>query len=107
MSDTLIVEIPLRAGPQRFSVQLAGKPYQMRLIYLDAPELGWVLDIADGEGVSLLAGMPLVTGCDLLGQYAYLGIAGQLRMASDVDPDATPSFDSLGQESHLYFKAWA
>ncbi len=75
----------------------------MTVHYANVPEGGWVLDIADVDGNPIAFGLPLVTGHDLLGQYAYLGIAGELVVQSDADIYAPPTFDNLGTESHLYF----
>lgn len=99
-----IYEIPLSAQPQTFHIALNGTDYQFTLIYRDAAEAGWTLDIADTNGNPLIAGIPLVTGADLLEQYAYVGIGVQLRVVSDVDPMAVPTFAALGTTSHLYFK---
>lgn len=96
-------EIPLSPAPQTFSILLAGVSYQLTVRYVDAPEGGWLLDIADQAGNVILCGAPLVTGHDLLHQYAYLGIGGQLIVQTDADHDAVPTFGNLGVESHLYF----
>lgn len=97
-------EIPLTPAPQRFSISLGGQEYQLRLSYQNAPEAGWLLDInQSGSGTPIACGLPLVTGADLLGQYEYLGIPGQLWVATDGDPDAVPTYDNLGQGGRLYF----
>jgi hypothetical protein len=98
-----IYEIPLSAAPQSFTAQLAGVSYQLTAQWRNAAEGCWILDIADAAGNPLVQGIPLVTGCDLLAQYRYLGIGGQLRVQTDNDPDAMPTFDNLGNASHLYF----
>ena len=61
------------------------------------------MDIGDVNGNPLVSGIALVTGADLLGQYAYLGIGGQLIVMTDGDPSAIPTFTNLGIESHLYY----
>ena len=96
-------EIPLSPSPQTFSILLAGVSYQLTVHYIDAPMGGWLLDIADQSGNDILCGAPLVTGHDLLEQYAYLDLGGQLFVQTDADPDAVPTFNNLGVESHLYF----
>lgn len=98
-----VYEIPLSPSPQTFTVSLGGKSYQLTVQWRDAVEGGWALDIADSAGKPLVQGIPLVTGANLLDQFAYLGIAGQLRVQTDNDPDAVPAFDNLGNTSHLYF----
>ena len=95
--------IPLTAEDQSFSISLAGAEYQLTLRWIDADEGGWVLDLAlpDGGG-DLVSGIPLVTGCDLLAPYEYLGIGGGLVVWAD-DNDLPPSVDNLGDGVDLIF----
>lgn len=93
--------IPLTAQPQTFTINLAGVVYTFTLLWRKT--VGWVLDIADSQGNPLLYGMPLVTGCDLLAQFKYLGIGGQLIAQTTSDPDAVPTFENLGTDGNLYF----
>ena len=51
----------------------------------------------------MVCGIPLVTGADLLAQYAYLGFPGQLWIWTDGVRDAVPSYLGLGLSSHLFF----
>lgn len=97
-------EIPLSpGGGQRFTVPLLGVTYTFELRWCETGGTGWVLDIGDNAGNSLADGIPLVTGCDLLGQLAYLGIGGQLIMQTNSGSDAVPTFDNLGVESKMFF----
>lgn len=98
-------EVPLTAASQTFRISLAGVTYQLTVIWRDAANAGWVLDIADDNGAAIVQGIPLVTGADLLEQYAYLNFGGQLQVQTDHDVDAVPLFDNLGSSSHLYFIA--
>jgi hypothetical protein len=100
---TTIYEIPLSGTPQQFSIPLGVSQYYMRFIYRDAAMGGWCLDIYDDQFNPLICGMALVTGTDLLAQYAYLNIPGQLWVQSDGDPIAVPTFDNLGTRSHVYW----
>lgn len=96
--------IPLIVGaPQRLSIALAGVTYQLTFKYLDCDQGGWVVDIAGADNTPLLNGVPLVTGADLLAQYGYLGIGGQLRVQTSSDPDAVPTFENLGDDGQIYF----
>lgn len=97
------LEIPLLPRNQTFSITLAGSIYQMAVTWRDAPQGGWVLDIADANSVPLVQGIAMITGADLMAQYATLGFPGQLWVQSDFDPDLPPTFDNLGSGSHLYF----
>jgi len=98
-----IYQIPLQPTPQTFKATLVGVIYQLTLTYQNTNEGGWCLDIADSNGNPLVQGIPLVTGCNLLGQYEYLGIGGGLWVQTTNDPDAVPTFENLGVGSMLYF----
>lgn len=99
-----VYEIPIVAGSnQKLSVTLAGVEYQLTLTYRDANEAGWTLAIADSEGNVILAGLPLVTGQDLLEQYVHLGFGGKLFVMTDGDEYAVPTWDNLGSTAHLYW----
>lgn len=96
-------EIPLLAGqPQSLTVALSGVTYGLTLKWFELAS-AWLLDIADSNGNPIVVGIPLVTGCDLLGQYDHLGFVGQLWCATDGAPDAPPQFANLGDTSHLYY----
>ncbi|MHA6574564.1 phage baseplate plug family protein [Pseudomonas yamanorum] len=96
-------EIPLSPDPQTFSISLSGIDYRLTVQWRNADQAGWVLDIADTSANPIIQGIPLVTGVNLLEQYAYLGFAGVLWVQTTADPDAVPTFDNLGVGSHLYW----
>lgn len=97
-------EIPLSTSQASlFSVVLAGITYQMRLTYNTAQSGCWMLDIGDAAGNLLIAGQPLVSGVDLLAQYAYMEFGGALVCTTDRGAGEVPTFDGLGVTSHLYF----
>lgn len=93
-------EIPLISQPQTLSVTLSGVAYQLSIAW-NAPSQTWMLDIADITGNPIVRGIALVPGCDLLGQYDYLGFVGGLVVFTD---DGTlPTFDNLGSNAALYY----
>lgn len=99
-----IFEIPLeKSTPQKFQIDIAGATYRMTLKYYDAPDFGWALDISDINDKPLVLGAPIVTGADMLEQLKYLGINGRLWSQTMGDPDAPPTFESLGDTSKLFF----
>lgn len=98
-----VYEIPLDAKAQRFRITLAAVEYQLTLFWNDAPEGDWTINIADTSGNPIIKGIPLVTGADLLAQYAYLGIGGSLHVLSDSNLNAAPTYENLGTTAHLYF----
>lgn len=63
----------------------------------------WIIDIYDGEGNALILGLAAVTGLDLLEQYKYLSLGGQLIVQTDNAPDAVPTFQNLGTEGHIFY----
>ena len=93
----------LPAAPQELTVKLAGINYKLALLYRNMPEAGWILDIRDDGDNSLVLGLSLVTGLDLLAQYKHLGIKGELFILTDGDLFKVPAFDDLGVTSFLYF----
>lgn len=100
-----IYEIPLSPQPQTLSVQFPnGSTYQLRLLYAFAPNDCWSLDIADEQGNQIVSGIPLVTGADLLAQYAYLGLGCSLYCTTDGDLSAPPRFYNLGKTAHLWLE---
>lgn len=96
--------IPLSAPPQAFTCALNGVTYQLTVTWRNAAP-GWFLDIADDQGNPIVGGIPFVTGSDLLAQYEYLGIGGELIVASSNGVDAPPTFDNLGTGCLLYYVA--
>lgn len=60
------------------------------------PAACWTIDLADEDGTPILSGFSMVTGADLLEQFAYLGFSGQLIAQTDGEPDAVPTFENLG-----------
>lgn len=97
-------EIPLQPStPQRLTISLAGTTYTL-VLHWCGPEAAWVMDMLDATGQTLIiGGIPLITGVDLLKQYAYMNLGGSLVVQSDQEPDAVPTFDSLGTTGHLFF----
>lgn len=92
--------IPLTPVPQSFGIALAGKEYRLLVRWFDAPGAGWVLDILQPDNATpVILGIPLVTGCDLLGQYGYMEFGGELWLSGEYPP--TP--ENLGSESLLLF----
>lgn len=95
-------EIPFSPQPQTFTIALAGVSYRLSTKWCGAMN-AWALDIAGPDNVNLVTGIPIVTGTDLLGQYAYLGIGGGIFVQSSGDLDAVPGFADLGQSGLVFF----
>lgn len=91
--------------PQIISISILGVTYTLTFSWRDAPDGGWVLDIGDAQNNPILNGIPLVTGADLLAQYAYKGLGIQLFVQTTDDPDAVPTFENFGTTANIYFLA--
>jgi hypothetical protein len=99
---TTYYEIPLSPTPQTFNISLAGVTYKCTVKW-NWVSACWVIDIADATGTPMISGIPMVTGANLLEQYAYLGFGGSLVAQTDNAPDVVPTFDDLGSTGHLYW----
>jgi len=95
-------EIPLSPEPQQFTIELGGQSRRLRLYWCRDAQC-WCLDIRDPGGEPLVLGLPVVTGCDILGQHKHLGLGGSLIAQTDNEADAVPTFDNLGTLGRLYF----
>lgn len=99
---TTAFEIPLSPNPQSFNISLGGTVYNLTVKW-NTNSAAWILDIADSNNVLMVGGIPLVPGINLLEQYAYLGFTGQLIMQMDHDVTASPGYNDLGVNAHLYW----
>lgn len=96
--------IPLIASPQSFQIQLAGVNYLLTVKWNNSDGAGWEFDLANADtNTPLLAGQPLITGCDCLSGLGYLGINGGLWVYTNGNADAVPTLTDLGVDSNLYF----
>jgi hypothetical protein len=96
-------EIPLFPRPQIVEVDLGAATVRLRLTWCSSDEGSWVMDILDLNNVYLLSGIPLITGADLLSQFAYLGISGQLWCTTLGNSSIPPTFSNLGTEGKLLY----
>lgn len=96
-------KIPLLNVPQTFAIGLNGKSYTIVCRY-NTEMQSWLISMADGDTEeNLFDSMPLVTGVNLLAQYAHLGIPGSLIVYTDGDEFAPPTESNLGVECNLYY----
>lgn len=101
-TSPIVVEIPLQPTPQKLGVTLNGVDYQLLVVWNDQNQ-SWVMDIMDSGSNPIAMGLPLVTANDLLEQFEYLGINGQMLVQTDFNTTQVPTFFNLGQTAHLYF----
>ena len=94
-----IQEIPLVPNSQQQPIIINNTTYNISVIWRDP--FGYFLDILDSTNTPLIQGIPLVTGCDLLGQVKYLNIPGQWIVVSDDGTLTPPTYSNLGITTHL------
>lgn len=99
MAVFLVPFVP--ATPQSPQISINGVTYTMKVRWC-APANCWMLDLSDVSGNPILQGIPLITGTDLLSQFAYLGLNFSLLVQINNDPAAVPTFASLGLTGNLY-----
>lgn len=98
-----VFKIPLTNVPQQFEIELAGRSLLMESKW-NGQQSAWELSISDSVTAEpLIVGLPLVTGVDLLKQFAHTGIPGRLVCYTDGDQFAPPTLKNLGQEAALYY----
>lgn len=60
-----------------------------------------VMDLQNDRGEPVISGIPLVTGADLLAQYACMGLGFKLVVVCDDNTQDYPTKTDLGGLSHL------
>lgn len=96
-----ITEIPLQPQNQTFTTTIAGTIFKMTIIWRADY---WYLDMYSAGGALVVGSIPLVTGCDLLGQYAYLNLGFSLFVVCDAQGQDYPTENDLGSVSHLLIR---
>ena len=94
-----IFRIPVTSSNQEFNVILDGIRYALNL-YWNKPMMLWVLDFKNTDTGEMLAnGVPMVTGCDVLEQFKYLGFTGSLvaYLDSSLEPPKHADLDGGGR----------
>ena len=94
--------VPAQSQNQEFDISLNGVTYRFKLRW-NSKSNCWMLNIYNDQNELVLPSIPLVTGCDLLEQFAYLGLDGALVVQSTNNPDLVPSFSALGSTGNLFF----
>ena len=59
--------------------------------------------LMDNDGNNITQHQPLISGVNILDQYAYLNIKGIFVVYTEGDANAIPNEDDLGDISNLYF----
>lgn len=95
----MLSEIPLTPDNQQFNIVIKNNTWQMKIIWR---ETCWVMDLMDSRNQPLICGIPLVTGANLLAQYAALKFGFALIVLCDDPAQSLPTKTDLGLASHLY-----
>lgn len=100
-----VQEFPLRPEAQQMTIELASVLYTVRFGWCDTPDGGWFMDLGTYEGAPLIQGLPLTAGEDVLQQFAYLGIGGEIRVETDGNSLVEPTYGDLGSNGKVLFIA--
>lgn len=98
-----VQEFPLRPEAQEMSITLGTTEYQVRFGWADTVDGGWFIDISALDGTPLLRGLPLTAGENVLQQFDYLGIPGEIRVMTDNDQLVEPTYANLGSNGKVLF----
>ncbi|MCK4883524.1 MAG: hypothetical protein KAS30_01510 [Candidatus Diapherotrites archaeon] len=100
---TTVFKIPLTNIPQKFEIVLSDVTYVMKVRWFDGQQL-WVFSLSDIDTEEILINdMPLVTGEDLLAQWAFLGIPGKFICFTAGSELLPPTLENLGVEANLFY----
>ena len=95
--------LPFEAKPMTFSCTLSGVELRFTNKWNEQAQL-WFVDIEKAsDGTKLVAGLPLVTGCDLLAPFRHLGLQGHIFCHTDGDNNQPPTYSNLGTDCKVYF----
>lgn len=94
-----MIEIPLTSAPEQlFSANIDGTTYDFRVVWNSRSEF-WTISVRN-QNVSILEGVPLVSGIDIFKQY-NIPIRNVFMVNMD-NPNVDPSFDNLGTVCRLF-----
>lgn len=97
-------EFPLLpATAQEMTITLGTKEYTVRFAWCATPEGGWFMDMYDLALEPMIRGLPLVAGVNVLQQFDYLQIPGEIRVQVDEDTLIEPTFENFGTTGKVVF----
>lgn len=97
------LEFPLRPEAQVMTIEMASVLYTVRFGWADTPDGGWFMDLGTYEGTPLIRGLPLTAGENILQQFDYLGIGGEIRVETDGNALVEPTYGNLGSNGKVFF----
>lgn len=95
----MLSEIPLTPDNQQFNIVINNTTWGMKIIWR---ETCWIMDLMNSRNEPIIYGIPLVTGANLLAQYAPHKFGFALIVLCDDPAQTLPTKTDLGIASHLY-----
>jgi len=94
---------PLLPQAQEMQIQLGAVEYTVRFGWGATTDGGWFIDLSDVDGNPILMGLPLTAGENVLQQFDYLGIPGEIRVQTDGNVLVEPTYANLGSNGQVLF----
>lgn len=94
---------PLLPQAQEMQIQLGDVDYTIRFGWCDTTDGGWFIDLSDVDGNPIIMGLPLTAGENVLQQFDYLKLPGEIRVQTDGSPLVEPTYDNLGSNGQVLF----
>ena len=102
----MILQIPVRSDipSYEFQITLEGTPFRLAFRYNRRRER-WAMDIKNQEGVTLLAGVPILVAMDLTTRFRVVGgPPGRFFAVDTSNQDMPPAEADLGNRVLLYYE---
>ena len=98
-----LFRIPFDNNNQKFNITLQGKNLLVTCSW-NQEMPAWVLSVQDADTQEyLMSGVALVTGVNLFRQFYSTGVTGDLVVYTKGNPFEIPTFESLGNESSVFY----
>lgn len=101
-----LLKLPLAGSPEEFETEINNVTYHLRFTW-NAESSRWALDLSLPDGTALIRNLALVTGENLLAQYAHLGLGFALYLDVDGSFEAEAGFGDLGTQAQIYIEVTA
>ncbi len=102
-----LLQLPVSSGSGKYEFKTTLDSVKYTLAFRYNTRAGrWIMDIKTGGGVIIVAGIPLLAGCDFLAQFqAYDDLPhGNLFLLNLVDENESPDRDNLGTDVLLMYQ---
>ena len=102
----MILQIPVRSDipSYEFQIALEGTPYRLAFRYNRRRER-WAMDISNQQGITLLAGIPILVAMDLTSRFRVVGgPPGRFFAVDTSNQDLPPLEADLGNRVLIYYE---